>query len=148
MSRRVPNLSSGSRLGPPEALPGARPPGAQLTQNHTFASLPKADCTAAQNGGSARVLPELSLSLSVTPSADSGRLTQCSVAGRDALAPGSTSPLKATAAAMAGSHLAWHALYAAMCRRSLVPIRSECFSLSHKRIPTKTISTQVPAGFA
>jgi hypothetical protein len=49
MSRRVPDLSSGSRLGPPEALPGARPPGAQITQIRTFASLPKADCAAAHN---------------------------------------------------------------------------------------------------
>jgi hypothetical protein len=59
MSRRVPDLSSGSRLGPPEALAGAQPPGAQITQIRPFASLPKADCTVAQSGGSARVLPDV-----------------------------------------------------------------------------------------
>jgi len=71
------------------------------------------------NGGSARVLPELPLSLSVTPSADSDWPAQCRAAGRGRMASGSMSPLKATAAAMAGSHLAWHALHAARSGRSV-----------------------------
>jgi len=62
--------------------PATRMSNAQITLFGHSTDSQAHDQLAAHNGGSSRVIAELSLSLSVTPSADSGRLTQCNTADR------------------------------------------------------------------